>query len=91
MTAITQRTQQTCEWTQWIDRDNPTATGDWEDKIAPPYPGIPVGPGSKCEYTEYQVRLKGESQVYTDVSRWLLFEFAYPLAIVFCNIEFNQT
>jgi len=58
----------TCKWTNWIDRDNPTATGDWEHLIAPPYPGLPVGPGSDCEYTEYQVRIKGSSEVYTDVS-----------------------
>jgi len=84
--------QPTCEWTHWIDRDNPTATGDWEDKIAPPYPGIPVGPGSKCEYSEYQVRLKGESQVYTDVSSipgpWKIHD--HPNGIVCVNSEQDE-
>jgi len=86
------RSQPTCEWTQWIDRDNPTATGDWEDKIAPPYPGIPVGPGSKCEYSQYQVRIKGSNEVYSNVASipgpWKIRD--HPNGIVCVNSEQDE-
>ena len=59
-----------CRWTNWIDRDNPSATGDWENSIWPPHPiyGTRVGPGTDCEYSQYRVRIKGTTTEYSDVN-----------------------
>ena len=65
-----------CRWTNWIDRDNPSATGDWENFIWPPIPGwdshpiygTRVGPGTDCEYSQYRVRIKGTTTEYSDVN-----------------------
>merc|ERR1712198_519567 len=59
-----------CRWTNWIDRDNPSATGDWENSIWPPHPiyGTGVGPGTDCEYSQYRVRIKGTTTQYSDVN-----------------------
>jgi len=61
-----------CKWTNWLDHDNPSATGDWEEHI-PPYSGAPnwgtkIGPGTQCEYPEYRVRIKGSNVEYDDVN-----------------------
>ena len=65
-----------CRWTNWIDRDNPSGTGDWENFIWPPIPGwdshpiygTRVGPGTDCEYSQYRVRIKGTTTQYSDVN-----------------------
>ena len=65
-----------CRWTNWIDRDNPSGTGDWENFIWPPIPGwdshpiygTRVGPGTDCEYSQYRVRIKGTTTEYSDVN-----------------------
>merc|ERR550517_109741 len=70
-----------CIWTNWLDRDNPSATGDWEERIPPysgPNYGIKIGPGTQCEYPEYRVRIKGSMVEYDDVNNlpgpWIIID-----------------
>lgn len=63
-----------CKWTNWLDRDNPSGNGDYENAIPPysvppsnPY-GTLIGPGTQCEFPEYRVRIKGSAEEYNDVN-----------------------
>ena len=45
-----------CEWTDWQDNDDPSATGDWEN--AP----------NSCDVQKYQVQLVAGGTVYNNVA-----------------------
>jgi len=45
-----------CEWTDWLDRDNPSGNGDYE--FAP----------DGCEIQKYEVQLVSGGEVYSDVA-----------------------
>merc|ERR1712126_162354 len=63
------RKETSCKWTGWLDLDNPSGNGDFEQFIPPygPYQ-TKIGPGTQCEFPEYKVRIKGQTQVFDDVN-----------------------
>ena len=61
-------TTQSCQWSDWTNRDNPSGNCDCEGHARFGSTFQTVGPGKQCEISEYRVRIRGTTNEYSDVN-----------------------